>query len=187
MKALVNNFFSSPTVPTGFRPPLAYTAGGATFKRRCRQFHGVNVVVPDSQMLIESISLGQDVLTEGKTGELQVKSINEQLVKHQINLEQLSSGLFDGAYFHVGVHQLLRNYHNRSEKSLHFVWDPMHKLGLVDKHLTGDKSKDFPWIGKLFSLAVRIIKKFQWGNEHEKLRCATEDLNILMYNLQFFF
>ena len=186
VKALVNNFFSSPTIPTGFCPPVAFTADGATFKRRCRQFHGVNVVVPDSQMLIESISLGQDVLTEGKSGDLLVKSINEQLMKHQISSEQISSGVFDGAYFHVGVHKLLRTYHNRSENSLHFVWDPMHKLGLVDKHLTGDNSKDFPWIGKLCNLAVRIIKKFQWGNEHEKLRSATENMDILLYNLQFF-
>ena len=161
---------------------------GATYERRSRQFHGVNVIVPGSENLIVSISIGQDLLKSGKTGALLTESIIKTLVDNLIKSDQLSSLVWDGAYFSVHVDDLLRVYLGRSQESLPAHWDWMHKCGLVDSHLTGEKAKlkEFDWVFKLCKLALRLIRNFQWGKEYEKFRSMAEELNVALYNLQFF-
>ena len=161
---------------------------GATYERRSRQFHGVNVIVPSSENLIVSISIGQDLLKTGKTGPLLTQSINKTLSDNKIKSDQLSSMVWDGAYFGVHVDDLMRDYHGRSPESLPAHWDWMHKCGLVDSHLTGEKAKlkEFDWVFKLCKLALRLIRNFQWGKEYEKFRNMAEELDVALFNLQFF-
>ena len=97
---------------------ILFTADGATFERRSRQFHGVNTIVPDAPNLIVSISIGQDLLPSGKTGALLTESINNTLLENKIESNQLSSLVFDGAVLLSHVDDLLRDYHNRSSASL---------------------------------------------------------------------
>ena len=165
---------------------IIFTGDGATFERRSRQFHGVNTIVPDSPNLIVSISIGQDLLQSGKTGALLTEGINNILIENKINSEQLSSMVWDGAYFAVHVDDIFRDLHNRTSTSLPAWWDWMHKCGLVDSHLTGEKAKEFNWVYKLVKLAVRMIRNFQWGKEYEKMRSKAQELDVALFNLQFF-
>ena len=165
---------------------ILFTADGATFERRSRQFHGVNTIVPDAPNLIVSISIGQDLLPSGKTGALLTESINNTLLENKIESNQLSSLVFDGAVLLSHVDDLLRDYHNRSSASLPAWWDWMHRTGLVDSHLTGEKAKEFHWVYKLVKLAVRMIRNFQWGKEYEKMRSMAQELDVALFNLQFF-
>ena len=68
-------FLTSPTKATAFLPGFNFTGDGATTGKRSRQFMGINICVPDSLDLIQSIFLGADLLTEGKTGVLLTQSI----------------------------------------------------------------------------------------------------------------
>ena len=75
IRQLLRKFLSTPMKSTGFLAPGSFSADGATFKDRCRQFMGFNVMVPDSADLIQSVFLAADLLLEGKTGALLTQSI----------------------------------------------------------------------------------------------------------------
>lgn len=77
VRQIKTKFLSTPLKATGFLPPGSFTADGATFKKRSRQFAGFTVPVPDSKELIQSIFLAADLLTDGKTGVLLTESILE--------------------------------------------------------------------------------------------------------------
>ena len=178
------HFFSTHTPQTGFLPPISFTADGATYKRKCRQFHGCNVLISNSSDLIQSVSLGQDVLSEGKTGDLLTKSIVERLAENHIICDQVSSTVFDGAYHHVGVPRLLRERFGFTEAELPAWWDWMHRLGIIDKHL--GEQNDFKWLSGLVKLCQQIYHEYQWGNQYEHLKKSAEELDIAMRNLQNF-
>ena len=77
VRRLKTKFLTTPYKATGFLPPGSLTADGATAKRITRQFMGINLFVPDSEDLIQSVFLAADHLKEGKTGVLLTKSILE--------------------------------------------------------------------------------------------------------------
>ena len=74
-------FFSTHMTPTAHLPAFGMTDDGATHKSRGRQFHGANMIVPDTENTdspFRSMSLGVDVMSKGKTGAHLAASIKER-------------------------------------------------------------------------------------------------------------
>ena len=111
-----------------------------SFIRKTRQFIGVNVLVPDSHQLIQSVFLSAPVLHQGKTGKELTESITQCLAETGIKGHQISSAAFDGAYFNCHVDQYLREELELDEESLPCVWDWMHSAGLSG---VGHKMKQY--------------------------------------------
>ena len=111
-----------------------------SFIRKTRQFIGVNVLVPDSHQLIQSVFLSAPVLHQGKTGKALTESITQCLAEAGIKGHQVSSAAFDGAYFNCHVDQYLREELKLDEESLPCVWDWMHSAGLSG---VGHKMKQY--------------------------------------------
>ena len=68
IRAACGNYLNSPLEQTGFCPSFALSADGGTFKHRSRNFLAINTINSSAPNLIESISVSQDVLDQGKTG-----------------------------------------------------------------------------------------------------------------------
>ena len=68
VELLCFNYLATPLLQTAFRPPCAITADVGTYKHRSKQFLAFNCINPDSENLIESISISQEILDHGKTG-----------------------------------------------------------------------------------------------------------------------
>lgn len=88
------------------------------------------MIVPGSPGLFQVLYLGSDILSEGKKGTDLTDSLMACLRDNSISNVQVSSAVFDGAYFNVGVHKLLRDALGLSESQLPIVWDWMHHAAL---------------------------------------------------------
>ena len=122
-----------------------------SFIRKTRQFIGVNVLVPDSHQLIQSVFLSAPVLHQGKTGKALTESITQCLAEAGIKGHQVSSAAFDGAYFNCHVDQYLREELKLDEESLPCVWDWMHSAGLSG---VGHKMKQYIYWNDFVSLKI---------------------------------
>ena len=147
---------------------------------------GCNVVVPDSDGLIQTIFLGADILKDGKSGSALTKSICDCLVNHGIKPSQLPSFVFDGAYIKSHVDEELRKEfdHNADQVPVWWVW--LHVCGLSDKHENnekGEKVKKLQWVAQLCFLCSQLYNRFNMGNYYEKLVAASEDTGIDFFAL----
>ena len=81
IRARKKSFFSTHMTATAHLPSVGVTDDGATHKSHSRQFHGANMIVPDTENTdspIRSLSLGADVMSKGKTGAHLAASIKER-------------------------------------------------------------------------------------------------------------
>ena len=198
LKILCCKFLNSHLIQTGFLPPVALTGDCGTYKHHTRQFVGiftftvtrqaedkqiflgVNCVVPDSNSIINTISIGQDIM-DGKTGVKIANALIGSLEQFGIIGDQLSSSAFDGAYFTTNVPDYLQKHYGKSEDEFPAHWDWMHKLGLIDKHIS--KSKEFSWLADLCELCSTLYCKFDAGNYHERLVKAARENHCPMQAL----
>ena len=147
-------------------------------------FSGINLVVPGSPNLIECIYLKSDILMNGKTAARLTESIVDCLEENEIKANQLSSCCADGLYIKFGVPDLLRESLDVTAEQLPFMWDPMHKLGLTDKHVS--HRNEFSWLTSETELCRDIYHHFMWGNNLEQLKKAAAELGIQYRNLSNF-
>ena len=64
----VRRFVQTPLVQTGHLPPVGISADKGTYKHRSRQFLSLVTIMPGGTNLVENLSCGQPVVTEGSTG-----------------------------------------------------------------------------------------------------------------------
>ena len=131
--------------------------------------------------MIECLHLGSEILMNGKTAERLTESIVECLKKNLIQPSQLSSCCTDGLYIKFGIPDILRDSLGMTENELPFMWDPMHKLGLIDKHVSdGD---EFAWLKTMTEMCRSVYHHFMWGNNLEELKKAADKLGLVYKNL----
>ena len=85
----------------------------------------------------------------------------------------------DGQYINLGMEQALKTLYNGMD--LQVCWDPMHKAGLVDKHLSQDKA--FGWVSSLLAVCQDLYNRFNWGLNYEQFVDAGQDLGEDITNL----
>ena len=117
----------------------------------------------------------------GKTAMRLTESIVDCLKENNIKPNQLSSGCFDGLYIKFGIPDLLRESLGLTEEQLPIMWDPMHKLGLADKHVS--QRDEFSWLSSMTELCRALYHHFMWGNNLEQLKKAAEKLGLQYRNL----
>ena len=140
MNKRVKNFLQVPLLQTGHRPPVAISADKGTFKHRSRQFLSCVTVIPGGTNLLEVLTCGQPVVTQGSSGKQLALNMKTGFDYVGIDPDQIESGVFDGDYFHCSIeehvgHGYLYVYKLNSGKVL-VTWDPLHTTGLIDKHVT---------------------------------------------------
>ena len=131
--------------------------------------------------MIECLHLSAPILMNGKTAQRLTESIVDCLKENLIKPSQLSSCCTDGLYIKFGIPDLLRDSLDVTEEQLPFVWDPMHKLGLIDKHVSN--RDEFAWLKTMTELCQSVYHHFMWGNNLEQLKKAAEELGIVYKNL----
>ena len=140
--------------------------------------------MPGSPNLIGTLYLKSDILMDGKTAQRLSESIVACLEENKIKPSQLSSACVDGLYIKFGVPDILRKSLCVTEGELPFMWDPLHKLGLADKHVSN--SGEYPWLTAMTDLCRDLYHHFMWGNNLEQLKKAAEELGVHYKNLSNF-
>ena len=120
----------------------------------------------------------------GKTAVRLTESIVDCLEENHIKPSQLSSCCVDGLYIKFGVAGHLREKLGVTEEQLPFMWDPMHRLGLADKHVSN--SGEYPWLKTMTDLCRDIYHHFMWGNNLEQLKKAAAELGLQYKHLSNF-
>ena len=98
---------------------------------------GLATINPDSDSLIEIISVGHPVSLEGSTGWKLAEGIKSSMDNLNVHPKQIISFSCDGVYLQRNVQTHLEEQWQVKKNSIPLRHDPMHRLGLVDKHLTG--------------------------------------------------
>ena len=62
-----------------------------------------------------------------------------------------------------------------------YTWDPLHKTGLLDKHVTNQKH--MVWLQNMIAFCQQIFNLFNWGANYEKFREATAMWRLTLSNL----
>ena len=175
----VNNFFQVPLKATGHLPAVAISADKGTFKHRSRQFLSCVSMIPGGTNLLEVLTCGQPVVTQGSSGYELAKNMKTGFDYVGIHADQIESGVFDSVYYHCSIEENLGHlYKLKPGKSL-FTWDPLYKTGLVDKHTT----ETMVWLQDIISECQAIFKMFNWGSNYEKFREATAAWRLSLSNL----
>ena len=134
--------------------------------------------------MIETLYLKSDILMNGKTAVRLTESIVDCLEENKIKANQVSSCCADGLYIKFGVPDILRESLGVTEEQLPFMWDPMHKLGLTDKHVS--QRDEFSWLSSMTDLCRALYHHFMWGNNLEQLKKAAGELGLKYKNLSNF-
>ena len=134
-----NNFIQTPLIQTGHLPCVGVSADKGTYKHRSRQFVSIVVLIPGGPNLLEVLSCGQPVVTEGSSGLELAKNMKSGFDHLGVDASQIESGEFDGVYFHCSIEENLGHLYNLKPGKVLYTWDPLHKTGLVDKHVTKHK------------------------------------------------
>ena len=173
----VTDYLKTPLKQTGHLPPVCISADKGTYKHRSRQFLGVVTVVPGGDEWLVPLSCGQPVVTEGSTGSQLAKNMKKGFDNFELEACQIESAVFDGVYFHCSVEDHLGALYNFETGQVHYVYDALHKAGLVDKHIA--KEDGLKWLGDYTSTCTQIFNTFNWGANYEKFRdeSATWKLN----------
>ena len=170
----LTDYFGQRLEQTGFLPPVNVQADKGTSVHRTRQFTSIITVVPGSPELLTNIYLGQPVV-KSHDGPGVTTSITAELSKWNISSVQIEGGSFDGQYFHLSVPQHLADSLHLPEQFF-CSWDPLHKGGLVDKHIREDAS--FKWLVDLKTICREIYTTFNWGKNYENFLQVCADLDI---------
>ena len=179
IKEKITKYLSTPQESTGHRPVVNIGADKATWKHRTRQFVTATIIVPDAPNLLQVMFLG--VLTVKKdshTGYALAESIKALLDERGISGEQVAGVSVDGQYINLGVEPSLKNLYGLD---IPLSWDPLHKAGLVDKHL--NDGKKFDWLSSVLSVCQDLYHKFNWGQNFEHFLMAGEELDEVTINL----
>ena len=179
----IRTFLQTPLKQTGHLPPVAVSADKGTYKGTPRQFCGIVTVNPGGKNLIEVITAGQPVVSEGSTGYQLAVNMKNAFDSIGVSGKQIKSGVFDGVYDHISIKKHLGNiYPDMNEVEFLFTHDPLHKTGLEDKHMC-NKEGEHKWIIAFNDICQQIYTTFSWGASHVKLRDAARSLNIKPRNL----
>ncbi len=137
--------------------------------------------MPGGNNLLEILTCGQPVVTQGSTGLELAKNMKQGFDYVGIVSSQIESGVFDGVYFHCSIEQHLSEIYKLKPGKVLYTWDPLHKTGLVDKDVTGQVS--FKWLQGMISYCQQIFNTFNWGANYEKFREATALWRLTLSNL----
>ena len=175
----VKQFMQTPLLQTGHLPPCAISADKGTFKHRSRQFLSCVTVIPGGANLLEVLTCGQPVVTQGSSGKQLALNMKSGFDYVGIDPQQIESGVFDGVYFHCSIEEHLGHLYKLKAGKVLFSWDPLHKTGLVDKHVT----ELMQWLQDIISVCQTIFKLFNWGANYEKFCEATAIWRLSLSNL----
>ena len=182
-KDLIVNYLKSDLEKTGHRPPISLVADLATFQRVTRQMVSVITVCPDSDHVIQSIPISSSsVPSSGRGGRPQAEQLEIALAGFSIKTEQLVSTAFDGAYFHEKVPEHLEEILEIEKGKVFHCWDPMHKGGLSEVHVT----KDHEFVGEVVNKVATIFRYFRWGTKFALLKETSVELSMYLYMLDKF-
>ena len=95
--------------------------------------------------------------------------------------KQVAGLSVDGQYIHLDVESALTSVYGVDTPTVNICWDPMHKAGLVDKHL--NDNNDFDWLSGLVALCQDLYAKFNWGQSHELYIDAGKEIGEPTSNL----
>ena len=118
---------------------MGISADKGTYKHRSRQFLSLMTIMPGGTNLLENLSCGQPVATEGSTGLELAKNMKAGFDHIGVDPSQIESGVFDGVYFHCSIEEHLAQLYDLTTGKVLYTWDPLHKTGLLDKHVTNQK------------------------------------------------
>ena len=122
---------------------------------------------PGGKNLIEIVSCGAPVVTNGSSGLELVKNMKAGFDLYGIISCQVESGVFDGVYFHCSVEEHFNDVYQLQAGDVLFSWDGLHLSGLIDTRMC--KRPEFFWLKVITDICVRIFKLFNWGANFEKL------------------
>ena len=169
----VDNFTNTVLEQTGHLPVMNIIADKATWKHRTRQFVMAVCMVPNAPQLIEPIYLGFPIV-KAHTGYAVVKSIKDLLDGRRICGKQIVGASVDGQYIHLGIEEALSEIYGSEGSNIQVSWDPMHKAGLVDKHLFDEQAHS--WVINVITICKDLYTEFNWGAAHERYLDAGKEL-----------
>jgi hypothetical protein len=137
--------------------------------------------MPGGKNLLEVLTCGQPVVTQGSSGFELANNMKTGFDCVGIDAAQIESGVFDGVYFHCSIEEYLGKLYKLEPGKVLYTWDPLHKTGLVDKHLSAKPS--FEWLTVLVTCCQQLFTTFNWGANYEKLRDASAIWRLSMTNL----
>ena len=175
----VKHFLRTPLLATGHLPPVALSADKGTFKHRSRQFLSCVSVVPGGTNLLEVLTCGQPVVTQGSSGWQLAVNMKTGFDYVGIDPSQIESGVFDGVYFHCSIEENLSTLYKLKPGKVLYTWDPLHKTGLVDKHIT----ETMKWLQDIISDCQAIFRTFNWGSRYKFFCEATALWRLSLSNL----
>ena len=146
-------------------------ADKATWKHRTRQFVMAITMVPDAPELLQTIYLGLPVVKRHCGMDI-AESIKTLLDERQLTANQIVGASADGQYIHLGVEECLQSLYGDS-LNCHMSWDPMHKAGLVDKHI---EKPEFKWMSDVLALCQDLYTQFNWGAAYERYIDAGDEI-----------
>ena len=168
-------FITSRMIQTGFRPPLALTADLATFRLKCRHFMAVITCTPDSEKLLQVITLAQPPIGPRRGKDL-TDQIDDVVQEHHISPSQIPSTATDGAYHHDHVQEFLDEKWGIKEGEINHAWDAMHKSALEDGHLL--KKPEFQWIVEVTATVLECFRMFRVAKKYYLLMQVFERLEM---------
>jgi len=149
---------------------LNVMADKATWKRVTRQMIAAVLIVPDAPQLISVAYLAILPMGTSSTGFRTAKNLKEGLDKRSISGEQMMGVSVDGQYINDQVEESLINmYPEEQAVNIHFNHDPMHRAGLIDKHVFDVKINirgRFDWLASVTSLGKDCYNYTNWGQKH---------------------
>ena len=167
-------YLTTPLVQTGFRPIINVAADKATWKHRTRQFTVGSIIPPESSDLITTVHLGLPVV-KGHNGIDIAKSIKEVLDERKIIGKQVGGISADGQYVKLNVEAGLKTlYGPENSKNMNISWDPMHKAGNIDKHITDNDIHS--WVDARVTLCQDLYNALNWGQSFEEYTDTGESL-----------
>ena len=88
------------------------SADKGTYQHRSRQFLSIVTVVPGGNNLIEVLTCGQPVVTEGSSGYELARNMKSGFDSFGITASQLESCVFDGVYFHCSIEEQINQLYD---------------------------------------------------------------------------
>lgn len=168
----IKEYLSTPLEATRARPPVGIVADKLTTRRRTGQMYACLLFTPGMENLVSPVSLGVTSVKK-HNGDAIAQDVADICHDYSINSDQLAGFGFDGQYFHLGVHNKLKDKLNLDE-NVQFTWDPAHLLQLADK----DMRKDCPWIEETCKDIGAILAKFSFGKTFEQAIDKASDLGL---------
>ena len=86
---------------------MGISADKGTYKHRTRQFLSYLTIMPGGNNLLEVLTCGQPVVTQGSSGLELAKNMKKGFDYVGIVSIQIESGVFDAVYFHRSIEEHL--------------------------------------------------------------------------------